>query len=32
MDNVFFNFLGDYWPEIVKFFDDLYEAIKNLIG
>lgn len=28
MDNVFFEFLKDYWSEIVELFDKIYFAIK----
>ena len=30
-DNVFFQFINKYWEDIVKFFDELYAAIKAYI-
>lgn len=29
MDNVFFDFLKEYWDEIVELFDKIYFAIKE---
>ena len=28
-DNVFFEFLKKYWPEIVDLFDKIYAAVKK---
>lgn len=27
-DNVFFDFLKEYWDEIVELFDKIYAAVK----
>lgn len=29
MDNVFFDFLKEYWTEIVELFDKIYFAVKK---
>ncbi len=30
-DNVFFDFLKEYWADIVELFDKIYFAFKNWV-